>query len=211
MMDIRDAPGTIVIQNIDDNNAQSVSLKRLETNQSERQLGIIMPLDGNFVEERIVRWKQSQLLGQKMYRAPLTPYEGVIVYKMYYIPKVGYPLSLTKFTKKECEDIQSQFYQYAPPKMGLNRHTPKALLFGPLQLGGFNLHDIYPDQIIRHVTKISQHIRRNDSVGKAFTSNLRVFEILLGSNKPLMKKNPWNYPYVDRSTTIFYLWKWAKI
>ena len=67
MMDIRDAPGTIVIQNIDDNNAQSVSLKRLETNQSERQLGIIMPLDGNFVQERIVRWKQSQLLGQKMY------------------------------------------------------------------------------------------------------------------------------------------------
>ena len=89
----------------------------------------------------------------KMHMALLTPYEGVIVYKMCYTPKVGYPLSLTKFSKKDCEDIQSQFYCYALPKMGLNRHTPKALLFGPIQYGGFGLHDIYPDQIVRHVTK----------------------------------------------------------
>ena len=107
-----------------------------------------MPLDGSFKQGKIARWQQSKSLGQKMYRAPLTPYEGVILYKIYYIPKVGYPLSLTKFSKKDCDDIQSRFYRYALQKMRLNRHTPKALLFGPIQLGGFDLHDIYPDQTI---------------------------------------------------------------
>ena len=52
--------------------------------------------------------------------------------------------------------------------------------------------------------------RRNDNVGKAFICNLHTFEILLGSNKPLMSIIPWQYNYVDTSTTIFYLWKWAK-
>ena len=89
---------------------------------------------------------------------------------MYYVPKIAYPISLTKFTQKECDDIQSIFYRYELPKMGLNRHTPKDLLFGPLELGGFGLHNLYTNQIIQYIIKVNQHIRRLDRVGKAFIS-----------------------------------------
>ena len=204
MMNSNEAPGTIILPDINGENASSLQLRRLEPTESERQLGIIMPLDGNFHQEKDVRWAQSKSLGQKMYRAPLSTYEGVLVYRMYYIPKIAYPLSLTRFTQKECDDIQSQFYRYALPKMGLNRHTPKSLLFGPPELRGFGLHDLYSDQITQHITKISQHIRRRDSVGRAFLSNIHVFEIIVGSAQPLFNLNYWNYSYVDKTTTIHF-------
>ena len=53
-MNKRHAPGTIVIKTPSDGIMQNMSLKRLETNQSEQQLGIIMPLDGNFEQERMI-------------------------------------------------------------------------------------------------------------------------------------------------------------
>ena len=142
MMNSIEAPGTITICDITDGIMTNINLKRLEPSEGERQLGIVMPLDGSFKQEQLVRWDKSKDLGQRIYRAPLQPYEAILVYKMYYIPKVAYPVSLTKFSKKECDAIQSQFYRYALPKMGLNRHTPRALIFGPMLLGGFQLYDL---------------------------------------------------------------------
>ena len=203
------ALGTVTIPDVVDGNETTVSLRRLEPNVGERQLGIIMPVDGNFQQEMQVRWDMSKELGQRMYRAPLTPYEGIIVYKMYYVPKIAYPISLTKFTQKDCDNIQSQFYRYALPKMGINRHTPKALIFGPKELGGFGFHDLYTDQMIQHITKITQHVRRNDSVGKVFISNLKTMALIVGSSTPFFELHYWNFQYVDGTTTVYHLWRWT--
>ena len=67
-MNSRDTPGTVVILDERGGENKTLSLKQLETYQGERQLRIIMPLDGNFKQKKIVCWKQSQQLGQKCIR-----------------------------------------------------------------------------------------------------------------------------------------------
>ena len=207
MMTKQEAPGTINISDRTEGSDQTVLLRRLEVNEGDRQLGIILPLDGSFTQERQRRETDCKNLGRALYNSSLTHEESVIVYRVYYIPKVSYPLSITKFKQKECNTMQSWFYRYALPKMGLNRHTPKALLHGPMDLGGLELHDMYTEQLTRHLEKIQQHIRRNDNIGRAFLCNLVSYEIVIGSSKPLFKINPWRYCYGEQTSTIFYLWR----
>lgn len=164
-------------------------------------------MNGNFVQELKVRMQQSRDLGRKLYRSPLNHFESIVVYRMYYVPKISFPLSITTFTRKESEQIQSQFYRYALPKMGLNRNTPKALIFGPAKYGCLNLHDIYCKQLELHITKIIQHVRRNDDVGKAFISNIHSYEVTIGLSTPLFDNPPWNVPYAQQQTVIYFLWK----
>ena len=92
--------------------------------------------------------------------------------------------------------------------MGINRHTPKAILYGPMCLGGFALHDIYCDQIIQHFIKINQHIRRQDNAGKAFLCNLNTYKVLLGSATQMFELSRARYMYVgETNTTVYYMWK----
>ena len=105
-----ETPGTIILTNINDGKLEKISLQRLEIDESERQLGVIIPADGSFQQEYKVRLSQSKDLGKRIYRAPLSHYESFLVYKLYFIPKIKYPLSLTQFSLKECNEIQSHFY-----------------------------------------------------------------------------------------------------
>ena len=51
LMQKEEAPGTIVLTDISNGQEEIVSLKRLEINESECQLGIILPVDGIFDQE----------------------------------------------------------------------------------------------------------------------------------------------------------------
>ena len=209
---IDETPGTIMINEPSSTGKKKIMLKRLEINQSARQLGVIIPVDGTFQQEYEVRLNQSKSLGRQLYRAPLTHYESLLVYKLYYIPKIGYPLSITTFTQTQCNTIQSQFYRYGLPKIGLNRKTPLALIGGPMRLAGFEFYDIYCDQITQHLTKITQHVRRKDSVGRALISNINAFTILLGSATPFLGLSRARYMYAgNTNTTINYLWQMSDI
>ena len=46
-------------------------------------------------------------------------------------PAVSYCLPVTTFSDKQCNNIQSPFYQVALPKSGMNRHMPKAVIHRP--------------------------------------------------------------------------------
>ena len=205
MQKIKETPGTIILQS--EQKEHPIELRRLEINEGMKQLGVILPIDGSFRQERDRRMKQGEDLGQRLFRSPLSHNESMVVYRMYFIPKMRYPLSITKFKQKECNDIQSKFYKYALPKMGINRNTPRAMLFGPIEMGGAGLFDIYTAQIEQHIIQITHHIRRQDQVGKAFICNLKAYETTIGSGQPLFDLNPWKYCYGEKNSTIFFLWR----
>ena len=209
-----DGDNTIVIEDYTEGVKQQVCLKRLEIDESQKQLGIILPIDGSFKQEYERRKQMSRDLGMRMYIAPLNAYESVLVYRLYYCPKVGYPLSLTNFSKKDSENIQSQFYRYALPKMGVNRHTPHAIVFGPLAMGGLELHHIFIEQIVQHIRTITLHIRRQDFVGTTFLSNVKAYTVLIGSAKPLLSISPVHYNYGEKNSTVYWMWRqnqWWKL
>ena len=103
----------------------------LEPDKAERVLGIRLPMDGNMKEELKYRCQQIRILSKKIYMAPLTHWDAWIIYESRYRSIIRYPLPVTLFTEKECIEIQKPFIHALLPKLGMNRNTPRLVIFGP--------------------------------------------------------------------------------
>jgi hypothetical protein len=98
-------------------------------------------------------------------------------------PAVGYCLPVTTFSDKQCNNIQSPFYQVALPKSGMNRHMPKAVIHRPTRYGGLNYMDLATEQIASHVSHLIGNLRRNDLVGKTIQAMIDAYQIYLGTER----------------------------
>ena len=208
MVKTSEFPGTATIDTTSlTGEAITQHIKRYGVNEGERQLGIRMPIDGSFKQEFQYRMEQSKKLGWKLYCSPLNTTSSFLMYKVYCSTTLRYPLSITKFTQVQSNKIQQKFYKCALPKMGLNRHTPNAVRFGPYRYGGCQFMDIYTEQLYQHLKELLKHIRQGDSVGSAFMANLNAINLLIGSSTHFLQINPAQIQYVNKDNTPCYLWQ----
>lgn len=66
------------------------------------------------------------------------------------------------------------------PKLGLNRHMPRALLQGPRNVAGLELVDLEAEQIAQHVTGLISQLRKNDRVGQTMNACIMHYNFILG-------------------------------
>ena len=69
-----------------------------------------------------------------------------------------YPMAFTRFTPKECHMLNTFIDTAILPKIGLDQNTPKALLYGPLHLGGINYPTFETIQIVASITYLIKKI-----------------------------------------------------
>ena len=55
------------------------------------------------------------------------------------LPAITFTLALTTFTVKQCKRISVILEDAVLPQMGISRKMKKAILYAPLELGGFGL------------------------------------------------------------------------
>lgn len=121
-----------------------------------------------------------------------------------------YPTEITTFTKEQCDEIQRHFRFKLLPKLGLNRHTPLAVVHGPINRGGCGIADLYCEQTINHLNTTTAHLRREDQAGQGIISNMNAMQLISGSEKCFLTLDPSIYSYMEDNTRITYLWKAAR-
>jgi hypothetical protein len=104
-------------------------IQRLGPDQSTRVLGVRMAMDSTFKDELDYRIQQSRTMAAKLYSSNLSPLDLFMVYETRYRPALQFPLTVTTFTTAEISKIQNPFVFHLLPKIGLNRHTPRALIY----------------------------------------------------------------------------------
>ena len=67
----------------------------------------------------------------------------------------------------QLDGIQKPIINYILPKLGYNRHFPRAVVFGSPHFGGLNFKSLYADQGVKHkhITQLIKHYRYQTSVG----------------------------------------------
>jgi len=60
------------------------------------------------------------------------------VYQVRYKPVIHFCLPITTFSPKQCHAIQCHFFKAMLPKLGINRHMQRDVIYGPYELGGLN-------------------------------------------------------------------------
>ena len=189
--------------------ACEVTIRRQEATKGTRLLGVRIAADGNFKDEYKHRLNQSRKIAGRLANAQGDIRDAWMIYFCRYKPAIGYCLPITTFTDKECDTIQSPFYQALLPKLGFNRKTAKVIIFGPHKYGGMQMMDIKVEQLAKHVSNMITHIRRDDRVGKTIRACVDTYQLLIGSGKHFLTLNAFAYDYRPPASesVLTYIWE----
>ena len=189
------------------NKTQVETLERLNPHDAERVLGIRLPLDGSMKTEFEFRKQQLKEFCVSLYKSPLTQKEAYIAYQSRYKSISTYPYTVTTFTTKELAEIQKDALNLLLPKLGINWHMPRTVLFGSKELGGREIMDLQIEQPVSSIKTTLGHLRRNDKVAKLLLATLYDLQIEVRREIQVFKLNPDDYGYVTENTRWLYMWK----
>jgi hypothetical protein len=185
-------PGNLLVE--------GTTIMRLDAHESSRVLGIRMAMDGSFHDELQFRISQSKKLAQLLYNSPLSRLDSFMVYQTRFLPALQYPLPITTFTSKEIDMIQKPFIFSLLPKIGINRHAPRSIIYGPMAYGGLGITSLEVYQVTKHIELFQGHLRRCDEVATSLRIQLATQQLELGCGTFFLNNNPHLFPYTNQST-----------
>ena len=94
-----------------------------------------------------------------MQSANLTRDEAFLSFTRIYIPSLRYGLGTCSFPISDLIRIQRPAINAILPKMGYNRHLPRAVVFGPRNFGALGLPSLVFEQGIQQLQFIGRHLR----------------------------------------------------
>ena len=151
--------------------------------------------------------EHNSQFGVKMYNAPLTHQEAYSAFCSRYATIATYPYTVTIFKTKELHQIQQKpFLRKILPKLGINRNTPRAVIFGPREIGGRQTIDLQVEQPVRNFTATIGHLRWQDKVSALLLATLQDLQIEVGISTEFFHSNPANHSYITQNTRWGYTW-----
>lgn len=181
--------------------------RELEPDQGLRLLGVRMSLSGDFSDEYEHRKGLVMAMAGKLRATAFDARDAWLIYQTRYKPMIRYCLPITTFTTRQCNEIQSPFVCAFLNKLGMNRHTPRAVVWGPYKFGGLNILNIEVAQLSAHVLLLIANIRKGTATGRCLLMAMGMYQITLGCEKPFWDLNPEWYPTQSpRVLSLQYLW-----
>jgi hypothetical protein len=129
---------------------------------------------------------------------------------MYIRPKLNYPTPCVSLTEAQCHHIQAPILEAILPKLHLNRHTPRVVLFASPRYGGLNIPENYTDLGYGHLQYLVGHIKLGDDVGQLILSLITHTQLQVGSMTPFFQLQYSTYTKWIDSTWITDCWKFSQ-
>jgi hypothetical protein len=181
------------------------TIQRLNPDKGTRVLGVRLAMDGTFKDEFEYRLAQSKTMARLLYRSHLSPTDAFMVYETRFRPALEFPLAVTTFTTAQLFKIQKPFIFLLLPKIGMNRHTPRAIIYGPLYRGGLGIKSLDEKQAILHFEHFQGHIRRDDDIGKSLRILTSSQQLEIGCGDLFFNTDPSIYCYSEQNTRLSFL------
>ena len=122
-----------------------------------------------------------------------------------------YPLPVIMFTTNELMEMQIKSIYKMLPKLGFNRHTPRAMIYRPRKLGGRQLMDLCVEQPTLHIEATVGHLRWGGKIGKALIiTTMKTMQVEVGTKVPFYELDYDKHKYITTNTRWGYFWKTTK-
>jgi hypothetical protein len=141
-------------------------VKRKAPEEGHRTLGFQIPGDGKCTAQKNAMKEKAILFGEAISSSTMWRVDSGMAYNAFYMPSMGYGTPVTKLTKKDCEEIQIPVVNVILPNMGIDRSTPRAVVFGTSQFGGLGLTHLAAQQGHTRLYYLLGHIRCGDATGR---------------------------------------------
>jgi len=117
------------------------------------------------------------------------------------LTKISYPLMVTTFTHKEGESILQPVLLQAFPLLGINRHFPRAMVYGHESHHGLGITHLYDKQGFLHILALMKFPMQPGIMGELLNCSYEAIQVELGLLGKIFK-----YSYTDWGPTIAPCW-----
>jgi hypothetical protein len=151
-----------------------ITIPRIEPTSSFRTLGVhISPSGSNSgalaVLKGIVLDYCTNLRGSHLSRQ-----DALTSYIQYLLPKLRFQPPVLSLSKQYCDKFTSQIMSVLLPKLHVNRHTARSIIFGPEKYGGLALPNVYVTANIDKLKLFLGHLRIPDRTGILIDINVKI-------------------------------------
>ena len=190
----------------------NVDFKELAPDQGHELLGIRLALSGSFADEYSFRKKQVSDFAKKLKATAFDIRDAWMIYQARYKPKIRYCLPITTFTFEECCEIQRPFICAFINKLGMNRNTKRAVIWGPLMYGGLEIMHLPVQQIAEHCHLMISNIRKENATGTCILKAMGAYQLILGCGESFWKCEDltWYPTYKATHSSLQYVWEGVK-
>ncbi len=201
---IKQAPGQLTLTPPDNN--ISTTITRFEPREGKRSLGVIMAPDGNChqqikqciekAKQYIGKIKHSKLSNRAKWTATTTILE----------PGVTYPLMATLCSQKEMESIERILISFKCHALGLNPHFPRAVLYGPMLMGGLELPSTISKISSTRINYFLYHTRLNTDIGHKLDASRTFLQMEIGLFEQVLTTSHILYGHLGTRSLIKTIW-----
>jgi hypothetical protein len=105
---------------------------------------------------------------------------------MVYFPSLTYGLPSTSLTFNQLTSIQRYAIEKFISGMGIYQSTPRSLIYGPEEFGGFGIHHLYTEMQGLKINSIISHLRAKTPLGLLIKVNLEYLQLIAGIESPIL-------------------------
>ena len=98
-----------------------------------------------------------------------------------------YASALTNIPPKVCKRMNTYIDLVVLPKLGLNIHTPKSVLYGPMMYGGLNYKQFKMIQITKLIMYLIKQVRWDKDMTKELRVNIEITQLMAGVEALIME------------------------
>jgi hypothetical protein len=127
----------------------------------------------------------------------LTRQEALMSYIQYLLPKLRFQPPVLSLTQSECDKLTSMIMSALLPKLHVNRHTARSIIFGPECYGGLSLPNLYITQGTDKLRLFLGHLRTQDRTGKLIHIDMTDVQLLTGSGTLFLNQPECDYKWLE--------------
>ena len=183
-MDMVTDPNTVLLLR-NTNNTPTI-IQYLPPNEPNVGLGFHICPDGNQLPQFLSLKTSIQTLCGRIESSFLNEAETWQALRQRLIPKLTYVLHATSFSTAQCRELNTIISQTFLPRIRLNRHYPRAVLYGPIAYGGMEFPETRSMQCSTQVEYVIKQLRWNKVVANALIVTLDSLQLFTGVGSPLL-------------------------
>ena len=169
-----------------DINGAGTCIKQLPPDKPNKGLGFHQALDGNMKYEFEERMNKVRHMCKAVSSLQPNQLDANTMLNGRLTPQTAYGMRLTSFTEKQCHQMDKLILGAFLGPLKINRHTPRAVVHGPLQLGGMGIvkQSSLQDQWGLH--HLVQTLRWDKTPAQDLIAVLDAFQVASGFVTPVL-------------------------
>ena len=178
---------------VKDEKEHSHNLKLLPPGSAKEMLGVSLAPDGNN-EVQINSVKEKlKYLAEHIQVGHVNRHEAWTSLVSITMKSLEYMLPAMTVSEEQYREIMAPVLSQFLPKIGINRHTKRDLLYSTSMVQGMNMKNPYITQGCDHIKDISENLWKRSLTGKLLTCNLEQLRYEIGENIHILKSNYYDY------------------